>query len=273
MKKIKFIKRDSNLNCFVTIITPEIAQQLLDRYIHNRPTSNDSIRKYAKQMAAGKWKLNGEPIIIDSEGYCVNGFHRLSGCISSGTSFETLVVEGVEHETWTTVDTGKVRSAGDVFGIAGITNPISKASIVAKFVALCNGLNGLADSGSLHRLRCTDITREDLLNKYLEFQDKFDEIISMCAKYSKYSKGLVPTSMLGGMSSYLYIDKAYTLDYIDEFWNRALTSALPLYTSGRGRLLNVRGQDKQKVITDMWDKYRANKESVRVNITAIKIFE
>ena len=66
-------------------------------------------------------------------------------------------------------------------------------------------------------------------------------------------------------------DKAYTLDYIDEFWNRALTSALPLYTSGR--LLNVRGQDKQKVITDMWDKYRANKESVRVNITAIKIFE
>ena len=33
------------------------------------------------------------------------------------------------------------------------------------------------------------------------------------------------------------------------------------------------GQDKQKVITDMWDKYRANKESVRVNITAIKIFE
>lgn len=38
----------------------------------------------------------------------------LSACIEAGVPFRTLLVTGVPHETWTTVDTGKVRSAGDV---------------------------------------------------------------------------------------------------------------------------------------------------------------
>lgn len=32
----------------------------------------------------------------------------------AGVPFRTLLVTGVPHETWTTVDTGKVRSAGEM---------------------------------------------------------------------------------------------------------------------------------------------------------------
>lgn len=119
-----------------------------------------------KQMKDGKWRLNGEPIIVDDQGCCVNGYHRLSACIEAGVPFRTLLVTGVPHETWTTVDTGKVRSAGDVFQIDGIKNGIAKATLVAKFSALVQGLNGIADTGSLHRLRSSSITREDLLKLY-----------------------------------------------------------------------------------------------------------
>ena len=63
----------------------------------------------------------------------------------TGVPFQTVLIEGVKHETWTTIDTGKTRSAGDVFGIMGITNPTQKASIVAKYYALTKGLKGLAD--------------------------------------------------------------------------------------------------------------------------------
>lgn len=79
-------------------------------------------------MKDGKWRLNGEPIIVDDQGCCVNGYHRLSACIEAGVPFRTLLVTGVPHETWTTVDTGKVRSAGDVFQIDGIKNGIAKFS-------------------------------------------------------------------------------------------------------------------------------------------------
>lgn len=35
----------------------------------------------------------------------------------------------------------------------------------------------------------------------------------------------------------------------------------------------VRGQDKQKVVTDLWNKYISSKENIRVNITSAIIFK
>lgn len=63
------------------------------------------------------------------------------------------------------------------------------------------------------------------------------------------------------------------VDTLDDFWNKVSTSTLPLYTSGRNRLLSVRGQDKQKVVTDLWNKYISSKENIRVNITSAIIFK
>lgn len=49
-----------------------------------------------------------------------SAIHRLAACIQAGVPFQTVLIEGVKHETWTTIDTGKTRSAGDVFGIMGL---------------------------------------------------------------------------------------------------------------------------------------------------------
>lgn len=126
-----------------------------------------------------KWHLNGEAIIINDKGLTDNGYHRLAACIQAGVPFQTVLIEGVKHETWTTIDTGKTRSAGDVFGIMGITNPTQKASIVAKYYALTKGLKGLADAGALHRLRGTGLTRQDLLNMYRKYETTFDEVTGL----------------------------------------------------------------------------------------------
>lgn len=142
----------SSLKFSVVEITPKDAEVLLSKYLHNRPISRDNINKYAIQMSEGKWHLNGEAIIINDKGLTDNGYHRLAACIQAGVPFQTVLI-----------DTGKTRSAGDVFGIMGITNPTQKASIVAKYYALTKGLKGLADAGALHRLRGT---RQDLLNMY-----------------------------------------------------------------------------------------------------------
>lgn len=61
--------------------------------------------------------------------------------------------------------------------------------------------------------------------------------------------------------------------YPDVAGTKGSTSTLPLYTSGRNRLLSVRGQDKQKVVTDLWNKYISSKENIRVNITSAIIFK
>lgn len=169
----------SSLKFSVVEITPKDAEVLLSKYLHNRPISRDNINKYAIQMSEGKWHLNGEAIIINDKGY-----HRLAACIQAGVPFQTVLIEGVKHETWTTIDTGKTRSAGDVFGIMGITNPTQKASIVAKYYALTKGLKGLADAGALHRLRGT---RQDLLNMYRKHETTFDEVTGLALKYNKHT--------------------------------------------------------------------------------------
>lgn len=188
------------------------------------------------QMSEGKWHLNGEAIIINDKGLTDNGYHRLAACIQ----------------------------AGDVFGIMGITNPTQKASIVAKYYALTKGLKGLADAGALHRLRGTGLTRQDLLNMYRKHETTFDEVTGLALKYKKYTKGLLHASMIGGVTAYLVLDKKHKLDTLDDFWNKVSTSTLPLYTSG---------QDKQKVVTDLWNKYISSKENIRVNITSAIIFK
>lgn len=250
----------SSLKFSVVEITPKDAEVLLSKYLHNRPISRDNINKYAIQMSEGKWHLNGEAIIINDKGLTDNGYHRLAACIQAGVPFQTVLIEGVKHETWTTIDTGKTRSAGDVFGIMGITNPTQKASIVAKYYALTKGLKGLADAGALHRLRGT---RQDLLNMYRKHETTFDEVTGLALKYKKYTKGLLHASMIGGVTAYLVLDKKHKLDTLDDFWNKVSTSTLPLYTSG---------QDKQKVVTDL-NKYISSKENIRVNITSAIIFK
>ena len=243
---MKVIK--TNIKAETVEINPREA--LRNTFQDNRRTYNDNIRKYAKQMKDGKWRLNGEPIIVDDQGCCVNGYHRLSACIEAGVPFRTLLVTGVPHETWTTVDTGKVRSAGDVFQIDGIKN-------------------GIADTGSLHRLRSSSITREDLLKLYREHEEDFDKVISLIGKYSATLKGIITPSMLGGIIAYLYIQKGYKFSKLEEFVDRLATSGLSIYATGRVKLKSCRGFDKQKAICDIWNKFKTNKEKVRICITYV----
>lgn len=77
---MKVIK--TNIKAETVEINPREA--LRNTFQDNRRTYNDNIRKYAKQMKDGKWRLNGEPIIVDDQGCCVNGYHRLSACIEAG---------------------------------------------------------------------------------------------------------------------------------------------------------------------------------------------
>lgn len=145
----------------------------------------------------------------------MNGYHRLSACIEAGVPFRTLLV------------------TGDVFQIDGIKNGI------AKFSALVQGLNGIADTGSLHRLRSSSITRKDLLKLYREHEKDFDKVISLIGKYSATLKGIITPSMLGGIIAYLYIQKGYKFSKLEEFVDRL-------------------------AICDIWNKFKTNKEKVRI---------
>lgn len=88
----------------IETITPEIAREYLSKNSRNpRKTMNPAvIRKYADDIKAGLWQLNGEAIIFDEDGFLKNGQHRLCAVIQANKPMSTLVVRGVAREitTW-----------------------------------------------------------------------------------------------------------------------------------------------------------------------------
>lgn len=85
------------LKMTVENITPEIAAEYLKKNVRNyrKKMNRNVIRKYASDMKAGLWELNGEAIEFDDEGFLKNGQHRLAAIIMSGTTVKIAVIRGV----------------------------------------------------------------------------------------------------------------------------------------------------------------------------------
>lgn len=94
-------------------ITPEKAQELLNKNDSNRPMNKAHARKFASDMTEGLWKYNGDPIRLSADGNLLDGQHRLQACVYAGIPFETEIIEDLPQEVMVTIDTGRRRSAAD----------------------------------------------------------------------------------------------------------------------------------------------------------------
>lgn len=115
-------------------ITPEYAQKLLKKTeeagIVNRKVNQRTVDMYVKALRAGKWKLNGEDIKLDENGYVIDGQHRLLACVKSGIPMETCFKTGVPRDSFDTIDCGRVRNGNQVLQMAGVPYSVIVNSII-----------------------------------------------------------------------------------------------------------------------------------------------
>lgn len=124
-----------NVNGKLEDIGREAALAILG-LVHDGDKRQRSLRQshvnwLASQMSAGKWRLNGEPIIIGSDGYPLDGQHRLWAVVESGVTVTFLVVRGVDPATFATIDTGVARTCSDVLGMRGEKYVTTKAAALS----------------------------------------------------------------------------------------------------------------------------------------------
>ena len=105
----------------VLTITPKKAQELLEGNKRNRPVRKSHVRQLAEEMKAGKWVVNGVPIIFNGK-LLIDGQHRLMACIESDKPFDTLVVSDVAPNSFLTIDVGRKRTAADTLATRGEEN-------------------------------------------------------------------------------------------------------------------------------------------------------
>jgi hypothetical protein len=136
----------------VVTITPEIAAQWLKSNRLNRPVRRTVWEGYSQQMSEGKWKVNGQAIIIAENEDILDGQHRLLAVIDAGCSIQSLVVYGISAEAFATIDTGAVRTPADALFLHFHEHPVMAVKVAATAAQWCKRL----ERGSVfqHRKMC-----------------------------------------------------------------------------------------------------------------------
>jgi len=125
-----------NTTVEIIVIDPEAAAEMLERnYRNNRSINPNRVRAYAADMTAGKWTFTGESLKFMDDGKLIDGQHRLSAIVASGCSVQMMVVQGVEPNAVTNIDTGPGRSLKNVLEFLSYENSTGLATTLsASFV-------------------------------------------------------------------------------------------------------------------------------------------
>lgn len=139
---------------YFLIITPEEALNILEhKNLNNRKVDKNRVNRYLADMNAGNWCFNGDAIRFDKTGNLIDGQHRLAAISKQKAGFAFLVIEGVEDKSRRTIDTGKVRTGGDILTMFSGVKPRDSgviSSAITKFLLYQKGLMLQPGSGSMH---------------------------------------------------------------------------------------------------------------------------
>ncbi|MFW6869214.1 hypothetical protein ACOACQ_17635 [Nocardioides sp. CPCC 206347] len=141
-------------------VTPELAETWLSRNPNNRNIRRAVVDGYARDIEAGRWRLNGETIKFGPRGQLLDGQHRLSAVAQTGVTIPMVVVRDLADDVMATVDTGAKRSYADALKLAGEENTSTLAAVVRRAVMWERGMR--TNSGAI---RPTALEMDDFLER------------------------------------------------------------------------------------------------------------
>src|SRR5215472_1800793 len=91
---------EPHMEASVEDVTPEQALAWLTNAARNRQINDTAVRRYGQDMANGRWRLNGQGLIFDTDGKLVDGRHRLTAVAATGCTVQMLIVRGAKPEAF-----------------------------------------------------------------------------------------------------------------------------------------------------------------------------
>lgn len=250
-------------------LTPEQAALLLTKNPNNRQVKEANVAFLVKEIREGRWELNGEPIIIDSNGHIVDGQHRLWACVESEMTISTLIVYGVSPNVINTIDTGTKRIAKDCLDMHNVTN----SSLAASAIKLINQFERgtYSDVGSYSRV----MSNQQVIQFYYDNQSKLENSISIANNLYKKCNKIVSTGIIAGLH-FLFDKKSKS--QAEEFFNKLCTGigleeGSPI-TALKNKLTReavdgnktMSQKDKVQFIIFAWNKFRSGETCKLIKI-------
>jgi len=100
-------------------VTPSIARAWLALGGKNRNLVKGRVDAYSRDMKAGDWVFQADPVRFSTEGKLLDGRHRLNACIHSNSPFTCTVVTELDPLSQRTMDKGVPRKFSQDLTIKG----------------------------------------------------------------------------------------------------------------------------------------------------------
>lgn len=206
--RIERTKRGKEMEFEAVDISPALAELMLDRNTHNKGLrSRAMVRRLVKIIVEGRWKLTPQGIAFDREGQLLDGQHRLTAIIESGTAVPMVVCFGAEAETFRVIDTGRTRTASDVANLAGTDNAAAVAAGTRLYMILNSALP----------LANTSFTPDEILET-LESHPEIEEAGRDGLRVYRHLKIHSTAALIAALA--IIKGKSNCLDQYDEFVDR-----------------------------------------------------
>ena len=190
----------------IVTMTQQLAKDYLSRNIQNRKVKKSTLNFYKNQMASGKWKENGEPIIIDTNGVIKDGQHRLMAVAQTGYAYRVPVISGINEDVMDTIDTGSNRSAADVLQLEGFKYAHLTASLIKHIL-----LGRVSTSGGNKDL---NVSNADILNFAENNKTHLEEICNTTMKIASLQVIKVLTPAIIAYHLYSYGNTEETIEFL-----------------------------------------------------------
>jgi len=244
-KFLNHYRKDCRENNFHTILlTKELAPQLLFNQRPNRAVSKSRIDKIVKIIKSKSgWKINGEPLSFNKKGQLLEGQGRVHAVIKCGISIPVDVRLNLEDNVFTSINTGKHRSKGDILGMAGFKN----ASVLGTAIemVLASEAEGLGLTMANYPRSPQDLMEG--IDQHPEIVESVDFIMTECRKLRRFAN----RGMCAGLH-FLFCRHDYE-DATDFF--KKLTDGSSLETSDPIYKLRERLRDSREQQTKMTGRY------------------
>jgi hypothetical protein len=241
------------------LVSPGFAGTVLDHNPDNRNIRETKRDQYAADMRAGRWTLNGEPIIVSKDGLLNDGQHRLSAVIAANLCIPLTFMFGLDRESRYTVDQGAARSADAYLSMEGVENATASATIARLLIAF-------ETTGG------ADLDGKLVTNAAVRDRVHSDHRIIEAARYAvgiaKRAKSYAPGTVIGFcFYQFSKIDCDDAGQFLDSFCTGANLKPGAPALACRDRLLNMNKSRGPKiaVIFRAWNMYRRGVQRVKSN--------
>lgn len=193
----------SGLKMWIQEVSPHWAEKKLNEAkpeVLNRHTSDAHVHLLAKSMAEGKWVTAACAIILDEDGFLIDGQHRLWAVIECKKTIQMVVIEGANRDqALPVIDLDRLsRSVADAIEIKSptgqpISNPKAAQAAIRWFHRYRNQQLFMGNPKTSAR------TLLELLGKNPGLVDSITMGESL--------KGLVPSISLASFCHYIFVQR------------------------------------------------------------------